>query len=71
MALIHCDFYSEVLGISTSICVILPQNTKTQIGMGGSSKKIKYPTRSSRSRHAAGVRAGPILGHSDNDDIWA
>lgn len=28
MALIHCDFYSEILGISTSMYVILPQTTK-------------------------------------------
>lgn len=44
MALIHCDFFSETLGISTSICVILPQNTTTQIGMNGSTEKEKYPT---------------------------
>lgn len=44
MALIHCDFFSEVLGVSTSMCVILPQNTKSQIGMGGSEKKAAYPT---------------------------
>lgn len=44
MALIHCDFFSEVLGISTSMYVILPQNTTGQIGMGGSVKKEKYPT---------------------------
>lgn len=44
MALIHCDFFSEVLGVSTSICVILPQNTYSQIGMAGSAKKEKYPT---------------------------
>ncbi|MCM0649565.1 esterase family protein [Clostridium swellfunianum] len=44
MALIHCDFFSEVLGISTSICVILPQETRSQIGMRGSEKKEKYPT---------------------------
>jgi S-formylglutathione hydrolase FrmB len=25
MALIHCDFFSQVLGLSTSMCVILPQ----------------------------------------------
>ena len=36
MALIDCKFYSEILGLSTSAKVILPQNTKTQIGMGGS-----------------------------------
>ncbi|MBL4936230.1 esterase family protein [Clostridium sp. YIM B02515] len=44
MALIHCDFFSDVLGISTSICVILPQNTYSQIGMKGSEVKEKYPT---------------------------
>jgi putative tributyrin esterase len=44
MALIHCDFFSEVLGVSTSMCVILPQNTISQIGMEGSAKKEKYPT---------------------------
>lgn len=44
MALIHCDFYSEVLGVSTSMDVILPQYTKTQIGMEGSKKQEKYPT---------------------------
>ncbi len=43
MALINCDFFSEVLGLSTSMCVILPQNTKNQIGMKGSSSKDKYP----------------------------
>jgi len=43
MALINCNFFSEVLGISTSITVILPQNTKTQIGITGSKKKEKYP----------------------------
>lgn len=25
MALIHCDFFSEVLGLNTSACVVLPQ----------------------------------------------
>ncbi|MDT8715533.1 esterase family protein [Clostridium sp. 19966] len=43
MALINCDFFSEVLDISTSISVILPQNTIGQIGMKGSIKKEKYP----------------------------
>jgi putative tributyrin esterase len=44
LALIQCDFFSEVLGISTSMCVILPQNTHSQIGMNGSANKEKYPT---------------------------
>lgn len=44
MALINCDFFSNVLGVSTSITVILPQDTSKQIGMNGSVKKDKYPT---------------------------
>ncbi|TRW46827.1 alpha/beta hydrolase [Georgenia yuyongxinii] len=35
MALIRCDFFSEVLGLSTSMTVILPQATRAQIGMTG------------------------------------
>ncbi|MFX3636782.1 MAG: alpha/beta hydrolase [Candidatus Pristimantibacillus sp.] len=45
MALIQCDYYSEVLGISTSMTVILPQQTATQIGMEGSAGEGKrHPT---------------------------
>jgi len=44
MALIHCNFFSEALGISTSMDVIIPQETRTQIGMKGSKKRDKYPT---------------------------
>ena len=44
MALIHCDFFSEVLGLSCSMCVILPQQTRTQIGMTSSAAKGKHPT---------------------------
>lgn len=43
MALIHCDFFSEVLGISTSMYVILPQATDTQIGLQGKTRKGKHP----------------------------
>lgn len=35
MALIRCDFFSDALGLSTSMTVILPQATTTQIGMAG------------------------------------
>lgn len=35
MALISCDFYSDVLEVSTSMTVLLPQQTRTQIGMAG------------------------------------
>lgn len=44
MALIHCDFFSEVLGLSSSMYVILPQETKTQIGMKGTVRNKKHPT---------------------------
>ncbi len=44
MALIHCDFFSEVLGISTSMYVILPQATNTQIGLQGKTYRGKHPT---------------------------
>ena len=44
MALIHCNFFSEVLGISTSMYVILPQTTNTQIGMENKTLRGKHPT---------------------------
>ncbi|MEX0776775.1 MAG: alpha/beta hydrolase family protein [Phycisphaeraceae bacterium] len=50
MALIQCDFFSETLGLCTSINVILPQSTVGQIGMkgsggaGGSGGEGRYPT---------------------------
>ncbi|MFP4017208.1 MAG: alpha/beta hydrolase [Halanaerobiales bacterium] len=43
MAFIQCDFYSEVLGLSTSMNVILPQNTETQIGMESIASGDRYP----------------------------
>jgi len=59
MALMRCDFFSEVLGLSTSMTVILPQATHGQIGMQG----------------AHGSSAPPVLyllhGLSDDDTIWA
>lgn len=44
MALIQCDFFSEVLGISTSMTVILPQQTNSQIGMSGLGRDGRHPT---------------------------
>ncbi|MCC7491131.1 MAG: esterase family protein [Fimbriimonadaceae bacterium] len=35
MALIHCDFFSETLGLCSSMYVILPQPTSGQIGLTG------------------------------------
>lgn len=43
MALIHCDFYSEVLGMYTSICAILPQPRFTVDRKRGSGVDLKYP----------------------------
>jgi len=43
MAFIQCDFFSEVLGLSTSMNVILPQPASGQIGMEGSQAADKYP----------------------------
>jgi putative tributyrin esterase len=44
MAFIQCSFYSESLGISTSMSVILPQQTQSQIGMAGNVIAAKHPT---------------------------
>lgn len=58
MAHLRCDFFSDSLSLSTSMTVILPQRTTTQIGMTGAS--------------AAGPP--PVLyllhGLSDDDTIW-
>ena len=44
MALIHCDFYSDVLGLSVSMDAILPQETRSQIGMKGAGGTGPHPT---------------------------
>ncbi|MFD0958489.1 alpha/beta hydrolase [Paenibacillus chungangensis] len=44
MALITCNYYSEVLGLSTSLTAILPQQTLTQIGMSNKSSGTKHKT---------------------------
>ena len=43
MALLHVNFFSEVLGMCMIMDVILPQNTRGQIGMKGNRKDGKYP----------------------------
>lgn len=59
MALIRCDFFSEVLGLSTSMTVILPQATSGQIGMrGAASATDRHPT------------LYLLHGLSDDDSIW-
>ncbi len=58
MALIHCDFFSDTLGLCSSMTVILPQKTQNQIGLTGS----------------AGTPKNPVLyllhGLSDDHTIW-
>lgn len=58
MALVECKFYSEVLGLSTSMTVILPQKTTTQIGMSNVTRGKLHPT------------LYLLHGLSDDDSIW-
>jgi putative tributyrin esterase len=58
MALLRCDFFSDVLDLGTSMTVIMPQSTSGQIGMPSS----------------ATTAAPPVLyllhGLSDDDTAW-
>jgi S-formylglutathione hydrolase FrmB len=58
MALIHCDFFSETLGLCSSMLVILPQPTRSQIGMTGQAGSGKHPT------------LWLLHGMSDDQTIW-
>ena len=58
MAHLRCDFYSDVLGLSTSMTVILPQQTRTQIGMAGTARDGGHPT------------LYLLHGLSDDDTTW-
>ena len=42
MALLHVNFFSEVLGMSTQMEVILPQEAHAQIGMGSNAEQGKW-----------------------------
>ena len=44
MALLHVDFFSDVLGMSMNMDVLLPQQTQGQIGMEGRAAQGKYKT---------------------------
>ncbi|OXM83952.1 alpha/beta hydrolase [Paenibacillus rigui] len=44
MAFIDCHFFSETLGVSASMYVILPQATSGQIGMESRMVGLKHPT---------------------------
>jgi S-formylglutathione hydrolase FrmB len=58
MALMRCDFFSETLGLSTSMTVILPQQTSGQIGMTGTTT-TEVPV------------LYLLHGLSDDDTIWS
>ena len=59
MVHLRCDFFSEALSLSTTMTVVLPQETTTQIGMAGHTRQGALP---------------PVLyllhGLSDDDTIW-
>jgi len=58
VALIRCDFFSDVLELSTSMTVILPEATSTQIGLSGSARAGAFPT------------LYLLHGLSDDDSSW-
>ena len=58
MAMIRCNYFSETLGLSTSMTVIVPQATKGQIGMKGVATRERHPV------------LWLLHGGSDDDTIW-
>lgn len=58
MALIQCQFFSDVLQLSTSMTVILPEQTKTQIGLKNNKSEGKHQT------------LYLLHGLSDDETIW-
>lgn len=58
MALLTCNFYSESLGLSTSMNVILPQQTQSQIGLDNVKRPGPHKT------------LYLLHGLSDDDTIW-
>jgi S-formylglutathione hydrolase FrmB len=44
VALLHCNFFSDVLGLCCSMDVILPQATSGQVGMASVAKRGQFPT---------------------------
>ncbi len=58
MALMHVDFFSDILGMCVNMDVIIPQQTKGQIGMEGRGWKGSYKT------------MYLLHGMSDDQTIW-
>ena len=44
MAFFDCHFFSDILGLSVSAYVLVPQKTARQIGMSGGEARAQYPT---------------------------
>lgn len=58
MAHLRCDFFSDAIGMSTSMTVLLPQQTQTQIGLSGGTNDGPPPV------------LYLLHGLSDDDTIW-
>ena len=58
MALMHVEFFSDVLGMCMDMDVLIPQNTENQIGMKGNAADGKYKT------------MYLLHGMSDDQTIW-
>jgi putative tributyrin esterase len=58
MALLRCEFFSDVLGLNLTMTVILPQATSSQIGVQGAAAAGGFPT------------LYLLHGLSDDDSIW-
>jgi putative tributyrin esterase len=43
VALVRCDFFSEVLGVGTSMTVLLPQASEHQVGVTGRQRTGDFP----------------------------
>lgn len=55
---LRCDFFSEALELSTSMTVLLPQATTSQIGMSGAAREGRPPV------------LYLLHGLSDDDTVW-
>jgi len=58
MALVRCEFFSDVLGLNLTMTVIMPQATSAKIGISGRARDTEHPT------------LYLLHGLSDDDTIW-
>ena len=57
MALVRCDFFSEVLEVGTSTTVLLPQASEDQVGVTGTAGGMPEPIASHFDAHVHIVSA--------------